>query len=121
MEWEQVRELLASGLLAIGSHACTHRPLTTLAPAELQRELTEARRVILEKLGEAALSLAYPNGDHDSAVANASREAGYLLGFTTEPGFVTRGDDRFRLRRMNIHESATDSNAAFLCRLVGLY
>ena len=43
------------------------------------------------------------------------------LAFIAQGGPVTCNDDPWSLRRVNIHESVTDTDALFLARLVGLF
>jgi peptidoglycan/xylan/chitin deacetylase (PgdA/CDA1 family) len=100
--WEDVRDLAAAGV-AIGSHTRHHRRLTELDPANLEEELAGSLADLREKVPGAAEVLAYPNGDHDERVCDATRAAGYLAAFTTEKGRNGAGSDPYRLRRVSIH------------------
>jgi hypothetical protein len=54
--------------------------------------------------------LAYPNGDHDAAVVEAARSAGYRAAVTTTPGLEpSRPGDLFRLRRIGVHDDVSRS------------
>ncbi|MET0533572.1 MAG: polysaccharide deacetylase family protein [Steroidobacter sp.] len=121
LTWEQVRQLGASGVMAIGSHCCTHTPLTKLDAASVRTELSRSRQIIRERAGIDPSDLAYPNGDHDTQIAKAVEENGYRCAYTTNRGLVEAGADAFRLRRINIHEQSTASDAAFMSRLAGLF
>jgi peptidoglycan/xylan/chitin deacetylase (PgdA/CDA1 family) len=121
LTWEQVQGLHASGLVSIGSHCCTHTPLTKLDPGAVQAELRRSREVIRERVGIDPSDLAYPNGDHDAQIAKAVKDNGYRCAYTTNRGLVEPAADAFRLRRINIHEQSTDSDAAFMSRLAGLF
>jgi len=100
--WEEVEALAAAGV-AIGSHTRHHRRLTELSPAERESELAGSLEDLRARLPEAAAVLAYPNGDHDRAVCEATRAAGYQAAYTTEKGRNGAGTDPFRLRRVSIH------------------
>jgi peptidoglycan/xylan/chitin deacetylase (PgdA/CDA1 family) len=100
--WEEVRALAAAGV-AIGSHTRHHRRLTELSPAEREVELAGSLGELRERLPGAAPVLAYPNGDHDAAVCEAARRAGYEAAFTTEKGRNDAATDPFRLRRVSVH------------------
>ena len=121
LDWDSVRDLAASGHFTIASHAHSHRPLTKLgrsgAVEDLERSLCELER---HGLGR-PLMCAYPNGDYDSDVTAAAREAGLQMAFTTVSGHVATGDDPLRLRRVNVHESACSSRAEFMCRILGIF
>lgn len=100
--WTQVEELAAAGV-AIGSHTRHHRRLSELPAPVREVELAGSLADLRERLPQALAFIAYPNGDHDDAVCEATREAGYELGFTTEKGRNSTGTDPYRLRRVSIH------------------
>lgn len=120
LDWDQLRTVAASGLVSIGSHAMSHRPLTQLPPDEVRRELVDSRHAIEERLGAPPALLAYPNGDATPAIAAAAAEAGYAAAFTTERGLIPPGASPHLLRRVNMHEAATRTYGAFVARLLGL-
>jgi glycosyltransferase involved in cell wall biosynthesis/peptidoglycan/xylan/chitin deacetylase (PgdA/CDA1 family) len=96
---------IADGGVAVGTHTRTHRMLTCLAPAELAEEiqgsLTELERGGLRR----PEFLAYPYGGNDAAVQRAAADAGLAGAFTTRPGFVRPGADRFAMPRIEILRS----------------
>lgn len=100
--WDEVRSLAEAGV-AIGSHARHHRRLTQLTPEEREAELSGSLAELREHIPGAAAVIAYPNGDHDDAVCNATEQAGYEAAFTTEKGRNDVATDRFRLRRVSVH------------------
>jgi peptidoglycan/xylan/chitin deacetylase (PgdA/CDA1 family) len=100
--WENVRELAAAGV-AIGSHTRHHRRLTQLGAVEREVELVGSLAELRENVPGAATAIAYPNGDHDDAVCEAARAAGYTLAYTTEKGRNDAATDPFRLRRVSVH------------------
>jgi len=109
VDWSEVREMSRGGI-TFGSHTCTHVNLNRLDAADLTREL----RGPLETLRQQCIShvpvLAYPNGDHTDAVVEAARAAGYRAAVTTNPGLESRRPaDRFRLKRIGVHDDVTQS------------
>ena len=121
LSWQQVKQLSSSGVVSIGSHCCSHTPLTKLSLQQATNELQRSREVIRERTGIDPLDMAYPNGDHDADIAAAVRASGYRTAFTTLRGHVTAAADAFTLRRINIAEQATGSPGAFLARLAGIF
>jgi peptidoglycan/xylan/chitin deacetylase (PgdA/CDA1 family) len=121
LTWQEVSELQASGIVSIESHAMTHVPLTALAGPEVDRELQGAKAEIRERLRHTPDTLAYPNGNFNEDVAMRARAAGYELAFTTERGHVTPRSNRMQLPRINVHEAAASTPAAFFGRIVGLF
>lgn len=119
MSWAQAASLLNSGLVAVESHAHSHAPLTSIDHQAVSHELSRSKHELQTQLGRDCRFLAYPNGNYDEHVAALARAAGYELAFTTDSGCVLPGDDRYKLKRINIGERGTDSNHGFLCRLLG--
>jgi peptidoglycan/xylan/chitin deacetylase (PgdA/CDA1 family) len=109
MSWEQLGVLADAGW-EIGSHTCSHPRLSSLTDEGLARELVESRSMLAERLGRPCGTLAYPYGDHDERVVEATRVAGYGAAGTL-PGRLPRprrlawprigiyhGDDERRFR-----------------------
>jgi peptidoglycan/xylan/chitin deacetylase (PgdA/CDA1 family) len=76
MGWDDVRGLAAQGW-EIGSHTRTHVHLTRCDDAQLDDELAGSRARVGEELGRPCTSIAFPFGDMDSRVVQATRRAGY--------------------------------------------
>jgi peptidoglycan/xylan/chitin deacetylase (PgdA/CDA1 family) len=121
MSWKQAAALRDSGMVTIGSHCCSHTPLTKLRLPEVEAELTTSRRIIGELAGATPCSLAYPNGDCSNEIAHATAAAGYAVAFSTERGYVSTADNPQQLRRINVHEHSTDSDGTFLARIAMLH
>lgn len=66
----------------IGSHCVTHRSLTELDDALLERELVESRTSVENELPTRCSAVAYPFGRADARVVAAARKAGYSVGCT---------------------------------------
>ena len=118
MSWQETERLAKSGVVSLGSHAHSHSPLTSITADEAGVELARASQEMHEHLGLAPRFFAYPNGNYDDAVVERVRKAQFELAFTTDAGWVARGDDPLRLRRINIGERGTESSAGFMCRLL---
>lgn len=119
--WEELRKMVATGLVAIGSHAASHRRLPTLNGAEVRDEFTESIRSIRREIGIEPRFLAYPNGDFDAvSVAEAAR-CGFVAAFTTRPGLVNRETHPYLLPRINIHTGSAATDSELLCRIAGIF
>jgi len=75
LSWNDAALLVERGW-EIGSHTATHPLLTRVDDRRLQDELVRSRAVIRDRLGSCT-SLAYPYGQADDRVADATRAAGY--------------------------------------------
>jgi len=76
LNWRELGELSDAGW-EIGSHTCSHAHLPDLDETTLAHELRASKARIEAKLGRPCTSLAYPYGDVDARVVDATREAGY--------------------------------------------
>jgi peptidoglycan/xylan/chitin deacetylase (PgdA/CDA1 family) len=121
MDWTDAQALHCDATFAIGSHCCTHTPLTKLEPAEVVNELDRSGARIAQMTGSRPVTMAYPNGDCSTAIAAATRDAGYELAFTTERGYVAPGDAPQQLRRINVHEHSAATPGLFLARIALLH
>ena len=121
MDWREAQALYKDGTFAIGSHCCTHTPLTKLEPAEVAQELNRSSARIAQMTGFRPVTMAYPNGDCSTTIAAATRDAGYELAFTTERGYVSPGDASQQLRRINVHEHSSATPGLFLARIALLH
>ena len=107
VNWNEVRDMSRHGI-AFGSHSTTHANLTRLSGPALERELRESLETLRAQAVNDVAVLAYPNGDHTSAVAAAAIAAGYHAAVTTLPGLEgSRPADPFRLKRIGVHDDVT--------------
>jgi peptidoglycan/xylan/chitin deacetylase (PgdA/CDA1 family) len=78
-------QALAAGAVAIGVHGKTHVPLTRAD--DLDAELAGAREQVGAALAAPPpLTMSYPHGRYDDAIAARTFDAGYALAFTSVPG-----------------------------------
>jgi peptidoglycan/xylan/chitin deacetylase (PgdA/CDA1 family) len=82
---DEVRELAGEGV-TIGSHGMSHANMTALGDAALREELERSRELLRRVSGQSVDAVAYPWGLADDRVVEASRRAGYRLGFGTDVG-----------------------------------
>jgi peptidoglycan/xylan/chitin deacetylase (PgdA/CDA1 family) len=109
VDWDEVREMSRYGV-SFASHTRTHANLTRVAGAALERELRGSLDMLRQQRVNHVPVLAYPNGDHTSAVVDAAREAGYSAAVTTRPGLESGCPaDLFRLKRIGVHDDVAQS------------
>ena len=102
----ELREMAASGI-DIQSHGLSHRFLTELDGAELQRELTEPRHIIEQVTGRKVDYLAIPGGAYNRRVRQAVQRAGYRAAFCMRKGSALPTTDLFYLPRMVVSRDMT--------------
>lgn len=120
MDWNQLRDMQAGGLVDIGSHTCRHRRLVDGLDAGLMRmEIESSKTGIQEKLHAPVEAFCYPNGDYTPEAVELVRR-NYAFACTTQLGWNTRNSDFMRLKRVGVHEDIAADRHAFLARLSGL-
>lgn len=120
MDWNQLRDMQASGLVDIGSHTCRHRRLVDgLDSGHMRIEVENSKAEIQEKLHAPVEAFCYPNGDYTPEAVELVRR-NYAFACTTRLGWNTRNSDFMRLKRIGVHEDIAADRHAFLARLSGL-
>jgi peptidoglycan/xylan/chitin deacetylase (PgdA/CDA1 family) len=99
MTWKQVREMSRNDI-AIGSHLCQHKDMTTLNADEGMSELKRSKVEISEKLGLACKHFAYPFGLFNRQNVEWVRQSGYETATTVVHATVPYKYDRLRIPRM---------------------
>lgn len=113
----EVQQLVASGLIEIGSHTLTHANLASLDETQRQEELNESRSKLQALTGQAVESFAYPFGIYSDVDVKAAFNAGYTTATTTVEGIdpYLPLPDFLQLQRIKI--SGKDNMLAFRCRI----
>lgn len=109
MNWEQLRELHAAGML-VESHTASHPLLSQLGESATRLELEESKRVIEQNVGAAVRFISLPNGDSNHFYPSIAGELGYLAGCGSAIGFNDAASDRFRLKRIPVKRSMSDAD-----------
>ena len=105
LTWDELRQLATSGLIAIGSHAHTHRSLGLMPPQEAIVEARESREMLSGQLGREVAVFAYPFGtrsDFNETTEQVLRQAGYRIAFNSVHGAILRGMNLVSLPRIKI-------------------
>jgi peptidoglycan/xylan/chitin deacetylase (PgdA/CDA1 family) len=101
MSWDQVRDL-AAAKVEFGSHAVTHRDLTTLSPVELDAELAGSSQTLFDELGYRPRTFAAPYGAVNAAVLKQLPKY-YEAAFGVEMDRANPGYSIFNLPRIDMH------------------
>jgi peptidoglycan/xylan/chitin deacetylase (PgdA/CDA1 family) len=101
--WDELRRLASEGV-ALGAHSVTHAMLDRLpGAASVVEEVRSSRAELASRTGCDLPVFAYPSGQHDDVVVEATEAAGIEVAFTTLPGHNRLASaDWLRLRRINV-------------------
>ena len=103
LDWRDIHEMKAGSNVDFQGHTATHPRLTRLSAVDLRRELVDSRDALAQNLGHAIDVICYPYGDHNDAVVDAARDAGYTMAVTTNFGRARNVDDPLRLPRISVY------------------
>jgi len=112
----QVEEMIASGLVEIGSHTMTHDNLTCLDDTAKRMEIFDSKASLEDRFGVECVSFCYPFGLYDEKDSKLVKEAGYTSATTTQSGIEDICQaDLYRLKRITV--SGKDNFLAFWLKL----
>lgn len=119
MDWDQLGEMVGSGLITVGSHTRRHtRLLPHVESDTLYNEIVGSKVIIEERLGCAVRLFCYPNGDA-SPEAKALVARHYLGACSTIHGWHRRDAGIHMIRRIGVHQDIAYDETSFLARLSG--
>lgn len=96
-----VRRLQDEGV-HFGSHAVSHRRLSTLSTAEMRTEITSSKSALEDLLGREVPDFCYPYGDYNREARDMVEQAGYRTGLTCIRGAANTADNPFEIPRKAI-------------------
>jgi peptidoglycan/xylan/chitin deacetylase (PgdA/CDA1 family) len=105
LHWHETAEMVASGLVSIGSHTHTHVIMSRCAPDRAAEELRQSRKIIEDRLGRPCTLFCYPNGrrgDFNGATSQLLKDQGFAGALTTVYGMNGPAADPFELHRYNL-------------------
>jgi peptidoglycan/xylan/chitin deacetylase (PgdA/CDA1 family) len=112
----QIKQMLQSNLIEIGSHTLTHDNLPTLDIESKKQEIQESQKAIEDEFGIECNSFCYPFGLYDNQDIQLVQQSGYSSATTTKAGIsdITKAN-LFELDRITV--SGKDNFLAFILKL----
>jgi len=109
LDWAEIKEMQASGLITIGSHTLGPEPLINYKSNKaLHAQIFDSKRLLEQALGVPVEIFSYPGGMFNAAIRRMVIDAGYKLAVATNPGKDYPSDDIFAIKRLRISENAGD-------------
>jgi peptidoglycan/xylan/chitin deacetylase (PgdA/CDA1 family) len=117
MDWQQLNEMVDSGLVEVGSHTCRHTRLNVGCPTGvIAKEVLDSQDRLERMLNRRVRLFCYPNGDA-SPDALSLVASNYDAAVTTRVGINSAGTPRHELRRIRLHEDVSGQPHSFFARL----
>ena len=125
LTWEQLAEMIESGLVDVQSHTYWHTNFRTerlrLSSSDycdlVTKQLTLSKTRLQERLGIEVDLLAWPFGLYDADLERRAADSGYIAAFTLVRGPVRAGADLFALPRYLMTDQ--DRGARFAAIVLG--
>ena len=99
LSWDELREMLDSGLLTIGSHSVTHPMLTKIELDKVEQELLKSKQRIEEQLGVVVEHFSYPHSAYSEQMFDLVKQSGYISAALGYGGNIRYGADKMILNR----------------------
>jgi peptidoglycan/xylan/chitin deacetylase (PgdA/CDA1 family) len=112
LDWAQIREMAASGLISFGSHTHSHMILGKAETHRIIDELTISRSIIEANTGSPCHHFCYPNGtseDFSETSEKILKEQNFSSSITTLGGMNRPPCSPFLMRRLGITNDLRDA------------
>ena len=99
MSWDQIREMVESGLVTIGIQGRSHAHMTALDRRAARADIVHAMERVEAELGEPPAFFSYPYGEYGRDLRDLVEDLDFLAAFGQQSGAIAAEDDRFALPR----------------------
>ncbi len=86
LSWNQVQEMVSSGLVTAGDHTLSHPSLPPLSEEKLKDQIVSAKNIIEENFGGTVNVFSYPYGGGNGQAEKILKEAGFVAAVTSSRG-----------------------------------
>lgn len=118
LNWKEIREMDRYGI-EFGAHTVNHVDLTSLGIKEAEKEITDSKKIIEDKLGKTVHFFCYPFGRHNDTIDELVAGSGFKAGCTTRFKIKNCYANRYALSR--IGTSRFSSLVDFKAGILGTY
>lgn len=109
LDWVQIRQMAASGIMDFGGHTADHHILSRLSDQEAEHQIQSCRKALDHQLGGSKSLWAYPNGTlscFNKAHQLMLNRNGFDTTFTAVPEYVSIDSDPAILGRWGVGSTA---------------
>ena len=117
LDWRQVRELEASGLVRFGPHGASHALLPTLDDRRLDEELQRSQTALQQGCAAPLPVYCYPNGDVDARVQARVAAHHYAYALGTRPGVLRAQSDPLDIPRICVSQRTANQPSLLAWRI----
>jgi len=102
LNWSQIQEMKASGLISFQAHTVKHVYLPSLSDENALFELRESKKVLESYIGSAVNFLAYPFGATNDRIINLTKQAGFTGAIGTWPNYIQAEGYIYNMPRLRV-------------------
>lgn len=110
--WKQLREMVESRLVTVGSHTFNMHKLVGEEPIFLKKsnlhafeeDLLLSKKTIEKNLGVKVEDFAYPYGNGQDELANVIQKSGFKSAYILAPRAITSDNDRYWMNRILVND-----------------
>jgi len=117
---DELHEMRTSDLVEFGSHTANHIRLDKISTPTVVDELTYSKQQLEDLTGQNITTFCYPNGSYTDDVVKLVSDV-YELACTTDEGWVDAKVDMHKLKRVMLHDDASNSKSLFWGRVLGFF
>ena len=107
MTWDQIKEIEAEEFVSIGHHSHTHGYLIDETNDQFVKDIEQANKIFLDKLGYIPSLFSYPFGEYSKFMRDYIAQ-NFEFAFGQHSGVIDINKDRFELPRFPINENYGD-------------
>ena len=111
---KEIKELIDSNLVEIGSHTLNHSYLKQTSYNEAKRQIVQSKKVLEHAFHIQVDTFAYPFGAFDAQAIELVKEASYSAALTVMPGSYISNDNLYLLPRIRPEELLGGNTATML-------
>lgn len=110
LTWTEIRAMIGTGLVTVGSHTHRHATLTSENDRDIRLELETSRQKLWEHTGTHANMISYPNGMWNRRTVNIVQStAGFSYGLTGQSGTVSAHSNPYCIPRIAVQNAVDDT------------
>lgn len=100
MSWDELKDLLSSGLATIGSHTQSHpEDMSQLSEADQRKEIAGSIEILHRHLEIPINYFAYPNGKYDAITEGICKDSGLKIAFAMDHGLAEDSTNLYSIHR----------------------
>ena len=104
MNWDQIKEILASNLVTIGNHSHSHEYLIDWEDNKIKSDLEMSINIFKNQIGYSPKIFSYPFGEYSISLKKIVSELNFKYAFGQHSGVIDPTKDLLELPRFPINE-----------------